>query len=54
MSGNRIPIYGRILVLVDSYDAMISKRPYAAILSPHNAVARLYEQRGKLFQPELV
>ncbi len=54
LSGNHIPIYGRILGLVDSYDAMISKRPYAATLSPHNAVARLYEQRGTLFQPELV
>ena len=54
LSGNQIPIYGRIMGLVDSYDAMTAKRPYATSRSPHKAVAELYENRGSLFQAELV
>ena len=52
--GNQIPIFGRIVGVVDSYDAMTSVRSYAPSRSPHEAVSELYQQRGKLFQPELV
>ena len=54
LSGPDIPIFGRIMGIVDSYDAMTSARPYAASRSPHQAVNELYQQRGKLFQAELV
>ena len=54
LAGNAIPIFGRIIGLVDSYDAMTSVRPYAANRSPHDAVNELYQQRGRLFQTELV
>lgn len=54
LAGADIPIYGRIMGLVDSYDAMTCVRPWASSLSPHKAVAELYEQRGKQFQAELV
>jgi hypothetical protein len=54
LKGNEIPMYGRIIGLVDSYDAMTCVRPYATSRSPHKAVAELYEQRGMLFQTELV
>ena len=40
--------------MVDCYDAMTSVRPYASNRSPHDAVNELYQQRGKLFQAELV
>lgn len=54
LKGNDIPIFGRIMGLVDSYDAMTCIRPYARSRSPHEAVAELYQLRGSLFQPELV
>lgn len=54
LSGNEIPIGGRILGLIDSYDALTNLRPYAEALSPHQAVTELYNCRGTLYQPELV
>jgi HD-GYP domain-containing protein (c-di-GMP phosphodiesterase class II) len=54
LRGSEIPIFGRIMGLVDSYDAMTCLRPYARVRSPHEAVAELYKQRGTLFQTELV
>lgn len=54
LKGNEIPMYGRIMGLVDSYDAMTCVRPHATSRSPHKAVAELYEHRGTLFQAELV
>ena len=54
LSGSDIPIYGRIIGLVDSYDAMTCVRPWAGSMSAHKAVAELYEQRGRQFQTELV
>ena len=54
LKGGAIPIFGRIMGLVDSYDAMTGIRPYASSRSPHQAVTELYEHRGSLFQAELV
>ena len=50
-----IPIYGRIAGIVDSYDAMTSKRPHTdAVMTPHEAINELYQCRGAAFQAELV
>ncbi len=54
LAGSDIPMGGRILGLIDSYDALTNLRPYAAALSPHQAITELYECRGTLFQSELV
>lgn len=51
-----IPIYGKIAGIVDSYDAMTSERPHLDVgpMTPHDAIAELYDLRGILFQTELV
>ncbi len=54
LKGNAIPIFGRIAGIVDCYDAIISERPFAYAISPHNAIKKLYEWRNIDFQAELV
>ncbi len=54
LRGTAIPIYARMIGIIDSYDAMTSIRPYAASRSPHEAVMELYQCRDQLFQAELV
>jgi HD-GYP domain-containing protein (c-di-GMP phosphodiesterase class II) len=54
LRGAEIPMFARIIGLIDSYDAMTSTRPYAASRSPHQAVMDLYQSRDRLFQAELV
>lgn len=49
-----IPMAGRMLAIIDSYDAMCSTRPYQAAVSRHHALQAIYRARGVLYQPELV
>jgi len=54
LHGNMIPITGRMLGIIDTYDAMISDRPYRAGISRHQALRQIYAGRDTLFQSELV
>lgn len=54
LRGSDIPIAGRILGIIDTYDALTKDRKYAHGMSPHQAVAELYKARGTLFQAEIV
>ncbi|MCB1683723.1 MAG: HD-GYP domain-containing protein [Pseudomonadales bacterium] len=54
LTGNAIPLYARIAGVVDSYDAMISERPYAQAMSSYAAVQELQRQADVLYQKELV
>ncbi len=54
LRGDAIPLYARIASLIDSYDALTNARPHRAAMSPHEAIAFLYQERGRRFQPELV
>ena len=49
-----IPLAGRIMALVDVYDALISPRVYKPALSHPEAVAVIRGGRGKHFDPEIV
>lgn len=54
LKGAQIPIFGRLIGLIDSYDAMTSARPYAMGRTAHQAVMELYNVRDILFQSDLV
>lgn len=54
LSGNAIPVFGRIAGLVDTYDAMTSLRPYAPAMSTYNVMRILVDQGDTLFQSELI
>jgi putative nucleotidyltransferase with HDIG domain len=52
--GAAIPIAGRILGIIDTYDAMASVRPYRPANSRHQALQHIYAARDTLFQAEMV
>ena len=54
LRGVEIPVTGRILGIIDTYDALTKDRQHAAGMSPHQAVAELYKMRGTLFQAEMI
>lgn len=54
LSGEDIPIEGRIAAVADVFDALTSERPYKAAWTVEDAVALLQEQAGKHFDPELI
>lgn len=56
LSNKQISFFGRMVGIVDSFDAMTSKRPYMHVdpMSASNAVNELYGLRDSKFQAELV
>ena len=54
LSGNKIPAFGRIAGIVDTYDAMITERPYAKARSSYQAIQEIQKNADVLFQKELV
>ena len=54
LSGNEIPLSGRVVGLVDVFDALTSTRPYKRAWSAEEAGDYILNQRGKHFDPQLV
>ena len=54
ISGEAIPIEGRIVAICDVFDALISRRPYKSIWSDAEAIDFLRQNAGKHFDPWLV
>lgn len=54
LSGTNIPLEGRILAVVDVYDALTSPRPYKCADSHDTAVEMINYQSGTQFDPEIV
>jgi HD-GYP domain-containing protein (c-di-GMP phosphodiesterase class II) len=54
IEGAAIPLLARIAGLVDTYDAMITARPYATARTSHEATQELLDCKGSLFQEALV
>ena len=55
LKGEAIPLGARIIAIADSFDAMVSMRPYRAkSLTVEEALGVLDHERGAQFDPELV
>ncbi len=54
MAGEDIPLFGRIIAVADSFDAMISERPYRSPLTVEGALEQLRKEAGKQFDHRVV
>ena len=54
LGGEAIPIEGRIVAVVDAFDAMVNDRPYRGARSLNEAIDELQREAGKQFDPRVV
>ncbi len=54
LKGEEIPLLGRIMAIVDVYDALTHERPYKKAFSHERAIEIITEGRGTHFDPLLV
>jgi putative nucleotidyltransferase with HDIG domain len=54
LSGEDIPLGARIIAVADTWDAMVSERPYRPTPGPSAAAAELRRLAGTQFDPEVV
>jgi len=54
LRGSEIGMYGSIAAIIDTFDALTVKRPYADPVSPSAAISMLYRWRGIFFDASLV
>jgi len=53
LAGKKIPYLARIITVVDSYDVMISGRPYQKGISKEEALKEIEDCAGSQFDPEI-
>jgi putative nucleotidyltransferase with HDIG domain len=54
LKGDEISKYGRMIAIIDSYDAMTSERPYKKSIHPINAFKTLIAEAPEYYDEELV
>lgn len=54
LAGEDIPIAARLMSLADTYDALISVRPYKEAWAHEDAVAEILRREGSKFDPKVV
>jgi len=54
LKGTEIPLQGRIMALVDVYDALVSERPYKKALMNDEVTNIILAESGKYFDPKIV
>jgi diguanylate cyclase (GGDEF)-like protein/PAS domain S-box-containing protein len=54
LKGEEIPLFSRIIAIVDAYDVMTHARPYSDPLSKEEALKEIKKCSGSQFDPELV
>ncbi len=54
ISGEKIPLPARIIAVAETFDAMVSDRPYQTMKSPQKAIQEIREEIGKKFDRRVV
>jgi putative two-component system response regulator len=54
LTGEQIPLVGRIVALADVFDALTSERPYKRAWPAEEAFALIRQESGRQFEPRLV
>ena len=54
LRGEEIPVSGRLVALVDAYDALVVQRAYRPAVSHEAAVEAIASGRGQHFDPDVV
>jgi len=54
LKGHEIPLQGRIMAIVDVYDALVSERPYKKAFTDNEAVEIIMQNSGTHFDPKIV
>ena len=54
LKGKEIPLHGRVMAVVDVYDALVSERPYKPPFTHERAVEIILEGKSKHFDPQIV
>jgi len=54
LKGDNIPLAGRLMALVDVYDALVSARPHKQPMKPCEATKEIIQGAGTAFDPALV
>ncbi len=54
LKGKRVPLIASIITVADSFDAMITERPYRKSLTRQNVLDEIRENKGKQFNPLVV
>jgi putative two-component system response regulator len=53
LMGEDIPLFGRIMAIIDVYDALVSERPYKKPLPQDVALNIIMQESGKHFDPNI-
>ena len=54
LRGKEIPLSGRLMAIIDVYDALVNKRVYKPAFRHEDAMEMLAVERGKQFDPEIL
>lgn len=54
LMGTRIPLFGRMAAVVDSFEAMTSQRAFQSATSRHEALQQIYRCHDTLYQRDIV
>jgi putative nucleotidyltransferase with HDIG domain len=54
LRGLKIPREGRLLAIVDAFDAMTTNRPYHVSMAARDAIEEIRQNQGIYFDPEMV